>query len=405
LTIRVFEHQTLRIGTSGFEQRHFDFLSRFAPVKYFKLVHQGVRFTQYVGAIQVEDLTIEILPKIDQNTENKLLCRDVLLEMLRYCRLLKVESLGNAQLGLKRHSILELYYRLFLESVEQILHYGIYHNYQLKAANRKSLKGKLCFEQQIRKNWLHKERFFTTHHIFNANNQFNQIISYALQVLEKVELSIDLTFRLNAVKANFPYFDLPRVLPNFEQIQYNRQNLHYRDAIQIAQLLLLNHRPNLKTGNRQLIALLFNMNLLFEEFIFRQLCTIRNERIKVSRQQQKEFWNKRYIRPDILLRYEDATYIIDTKWKALSSAKPSMTDLQQAFAYGQYFQAQNTILLYPQINNLSPLPPQLFQLPNPKQKHYCSIYFATLQKDEKLNLTIGEELKQYYLEEKIDERK
>ncbi|MEL6941886.1 MAG: restriction endonuclease, partial [Bacteroidota bacterium] len=79
---RVFEHQILRIGTLGFEQRHFDRLSRLAPNKYFQLVHQGIRFTQYVGAIQVEDLTIEILPKIDRSTNDKLLCRDVLLDML-----------------------------------------------------------------------------------------------------------------------------------------------------------------------------------------------------------------------------------------------------------------------------------------------------------------------------------
>lgn len=397
MRVRVFEHQTLRIGTSGFEQRHFDYLSKITPVKYFHLVHKGVRFSQYVGAIQVGDLTIEILPKIDQNIENQTLCRDVLLDMLRYCKLLKVESLGNARLGLKRNSILELYYELFLKSVEQILHYGIYHDYEIKTKNRKSLKGRLYFEQQIRKNWIHKERFFTSHPVFSKNNLFNQVVSYALQLLEKVELSIDLKFRLNAIKAIFPHFDFPKSLPKLEQIRYNRQNLHYRPAMEIAQLLLLNHRPNLRAGKQQLIALLFDMNLLFEEYIFRQLCALRNKKIKVSRQQQKEFWNKRYIRPDILLKHQDSTYIIDTKWKKLSSAKPSMVDLQQAFAYGQYFQAENSILLYPQVNDLAYLPPKRFQLPNNEQQHYCSIYFVNLLKEGNLNLEIGKELEEHYL--------
>lgn len=400
MTIRVFEHQTLRIGTLGFEQRHFDYLSQIAPVKYFRLVHQGVRFSQYVGAIQVGDLTIEILPKIDQKAENQILCRDVLLEMLRYCKLIKIESLGNARLGLKRNSILDLYYELFLKSVEQILHHGIYHDYHLQAANRKSLKGKLHFEQQIRKNWLHKERFFTSHHTFSTDNQLNRIISYALQILDNVELSVDLKFRLNAVKARFSHFEYPKTLPNFEQIHYNRQNLHYRDAVQIAQLLLLNHRPNLKAGKQSLIALLFDMNLLFEEYVFRQLCTLRSKEIKISRQQQKEFWNKRYIRPDILLKHQDSTYIIDTKWKKLSSAKPSMTDLQQAFAYGQYFQAENSILLYPQINNLTNLPPKRFQLPNHERQHYCSICFVKLLKKGNLNLEIGKDFRKLYLDKK-----
>ncbi|MEN0047103.1 MAG: restriction endonuclease [Bacteroidota bacterium] len=397
MVLQVFEHQTLRIGSSGFEQRHFEYLSQIAPVKYFQLVHKGVRFSQYVGAIQVGDLTIEILPKIDQNTDNQFLCRSVLLDMLRYCKLLKVESLGNARLGLKRNSILELYYELFLESVEQILHYGLYHNYQIQTENRRSLKGRLCFEQQIRKNWLHKERFFTSHQMFSIKNTLNQIISYALQLLEKVELPIDLKFRLDAIKAVFPHFDLPKSLPSFEQIRYNRQNLHYRPAIQIAQLLLLNHRPNLRAGRQNLIALLFDMNLLFEEYIFRQLCALRSQAIQVSRQQQKEFWNKRYIRPDILLRHQGATYIIDTKWKKLSSAKPSMTDLQQAFTYGQYFQAKNSILLYPQVNNLANLPPKRFQLPKHTKQHYCSVYFVKLLKEGNLNLEIGKEIEEHYL--------
>ncbi|MEL6945873.1 MAG: hypothetical protein AAFO82_24730, partial [Bacteroidota bacterium] len=318
-----------------------------------------------------------------------------LCKAIYHCRLLKIESLGNARLGLKRHSILEMYYELFLKSVEQILHYGIHHDYHPNAANRKALKGRLSFEQQIRKNWLHKERFFTNHHIFSTDNQFNRIISYALQVLESVELSTDLKYRLNAVKTCFPHFEYPRILPDFEPIKYNRQNLHYRDAIQIAQLLLLHHRPNLKTGHRKLIALLFDMNLLFEEFIFRQLCSLRNDQLKVSRQQQKEFWNKRYIRPDILLKHKDQAYIIDTKWKILSSSKPSMKDLQQAFVYGQYFQAQNTILVYPQSRDLSHLPPKLFQVPNKKQEHYCSIYFVSLIKKQQLNLDIGKEIKTY----------
>ncbi|MEM0995018.1 MAG: restriction endonuclease, partial [Bacteroidota bacterium] len=336
--IQTFEYQTLTIGQNGFQQRHFDYLARHAPSKYFQVQHRAIRFKNYVGALQVGDLTIEILPKIDQQEGNTKLWRDVLLDMLRYCRLLKIEPVGTAQLALKHHSILDLYYEIFLAEVERILSKGLFLNYRSIMSNQKSWKGSLQFAAHLRHNWLHKERFFTKHDTYDTANLYNQIISATLQLLDQLQLSAPLRLKLNQVKAQFPF--LPKKsfsTADFESLTFNRQNQHYRNAIQIAQLLLLQNRPAIRVGENRLLALMFDMNLLFEEYIFRQLCLLRTQDLRISRQARKAFWNRQYIRPDILLQISKKRYIIDTKWKILPKVQPAMTDLQQAFVYGQYF--------------------------------------------------------------------
>ena len=91
-TIQVFEHSFLPIEEK-FEQRHFVALSKLNALhqyQYFDLKHNGIVFKQFVGVIQVDGLTIEILPKIDkyesESAENKQQWHSALIEMLRVTR-------------------------------------------------------------------------------------------------------------------------------------------------------------------------------------------------------------------------------------------------------------------------------------------------------------------------------
>lgn len=390
MTIQVFEHNRLTVGTDHFQQRHFDALARLAPSKYFQLQHRAVRFKQYVGAIQVQDLTIEILPKIDQQEQDAFLWRNVLLDMLRYCRLLKLESLGDARLSVKQHSILELYYELFLKEVIQILHRGVYKSYHNKVANRKSLKGQLQFAPHIQHNLVHKERFYTRQQVYTTDNLFNQIIFKALDLLLVMPLPPHLQLLTQSLYQQFPKH-IATHFP-FDQLVYNRQNEHYRDAIKIAQLLIQQNQPSLRSGQRSLLALLFDMNLLFEEYVYRQLSRVRHSDLRVMRQQQKPFWNQQRIRPDIVMQFNHQRFVIDTKWKMLKQSKPSMSDLQQAFVYSQYFDAPTSILLYPQNGERDAIQPTAFHIDNGRK---CGVFFAEIIKDNQLNQQLGSDFLNY----------
>jgi 5-methylcytosine-specific restriction enzyme subunit McrC len=65
-----------------------------------------------------------------------------------------------------------------------------------------------------------------------------------------------------------------------------------------------------------MLALLFDMNKLWEEYILVRLKQASiNHNIKVYGQNSKTFWSNISIRPDIVLENDDEQFIIDTKWK------------------------------------------------------------------------------------------
>jgi len=57
------------------------------------------------------------------------------------------------------------------------------------------------------------------------------------------------------------------------------------------------------------------------------------------------------LRPDIILRHEKITFVLDTKWKLLSENMQhygiSQADMYQIYAYSKKYQAEKAVLLYP----------------------------------------------------------
>lgn len=351
--IQVFEYQKLKIGQDGFTETHFQSLVLFNEKnsnKYFTAVHKGILFNCYVGVIQIGGLTIEILPKADNN-DNKLIWRDVLLHMLKECKLIQVDNVSETHLKKKYNSVLEAYYDIYLNEIEYLIKRGLIKKYRKNQSNQLSLKGKLLFSQNIQKNLVHKERFYCSHQVYDRNNLIHQILLEGLSVLQHLETR-GFTDRINRIMLEFDKIDKVNITPrHFAKIQTNRKTKPYTNAIQIARMLILNYSPNISSGNENMLTLLFDMNKLWEEYIFRILHKYKPATYKVSYQNSDKFWENKRIKPDILLTKEDGeNFIIDTKWKITTSNKPSDEDLKQMFVYNLHWESPKSMLLYPQID-------------------------------------------------------
>ena len=359
--IQVFEHKHLSIGEHGFSKSHWEALGWYNEKHggyFFSLTPKAVKFNQFVGVIQVGNLTIEILPKISQVGENadKAKWQKVLIDMLRECRWMQVYVQDKAALQFKPNSILEAYLELFVQECEDVIREGLIKKYRAVANNCTALKGKLLFNKQIQINLVHKERFYTRHQVFDRENVFNQILLKALRLIPILSQSPYLKDRVSKLLLSFPELvDITVNHETFEKLVFDRKTIRYREAIEIAAMLLMNYRPDISTGQNHVLSILFDMNDLCEEYIYRQIYKFKPRNWNIRSQNSKQFWKLnsstsfKTVRPDIVIHNltNDTKIILDTKWKIPDNNIPADADLKQMFVYNEYWAGQNALLVYP----------------------------------------------------------
>lgn len=408
--IEVFEHQTLYYGREykgvAFTQKHFEALAKLNMLhdnKYFTLVNKGVKFSQYVGVIQIDTLTIEILPKADKATESTRVWRNVLIEMLRVTRKLKVNQVGQADVNKQNIHLLDIYFDWFMREVEILIRQGLIKRYYKETKNVTALKGKLEFAGHISKNLIHKERFYTSHQIYDKDHEIHQILNLALMVIEQLSKGSYLYAKCKRVQLDFPEVSsIKCTATTFDKLKLNRKSRPYEKALEIARLIILNYAPNISSGSERMLALLFDMNSLWEEYILVQLkkaCS--NTPYTVAGQQSQSFWGTMSLRPDIIIKKDNNTQvIIDTKWKQIEANKPSTNDLRQMYVYNDHWNSKISILLYPG-SHQTKIYHQKFSFP----EHSCGILKMNVLDDNgNLDQRIGERLVDAFEERKFLEK-
>ena len=362
--ITVFEHQTIKLDQEidgvKFDSNNLKALQNYygeKGVPYFSLIHNGVRFNEYVGVIQVGNTVIEVLPKADNafaRTSEKNLWRDILIDMLFAVRLFDIHAPSSSTLKLKSNSILDLYFELFLNEVEYLLHSGLVKQYRSKEDNVTSLKGSLKFGRHIQQNLTHQERFYVCHTTFDVEHKLHFIIYKTIRLLKHLNTNTVIQSRIGTLLLNFPEMSDIKVSEiTFARIVYNRKTLIYKKSIDIAHLLLLHYHPDVSRGKDNVLALMFDMNYLWEQFVYVSLRKHKESVTTITAQTSKLFWKpktgyKSKIRPDIVVNKDkENCVVLDTKWKNLKGSNPLPDDLRQMFVYHEYYNAQRVALVYP----------------------------------------------------------
>lgn len=358
--ISIFEHQSLKVGREYdgilFKEEHRAALeAHFGvgnEVKYFSLIHRGIQFNEFVGVIQVGNLVIEILPKADKYEEEED-WRGILIGMLKAIGVFDIQSTSQSSLNIKSNFILDLYFALFVKEVEYLIKEGLTKKYRKTEGNINALKGSIVFSQHISKNFVHKERFYTRHSVYDQEHVLNQILFKTLNLISRLNSNISLQSRIGSLLLNFPEVsDISVSEDTFSNISYSRKDERYKNAIEISRLLLLNYHPDVSRGRNNVLAIMFDMNLLWERFIYLSLKKFNFYDRDIRPQTSKYFWKPKKgrrtsLQPDIIIEGGNEIIVLDTKWKNIGSSNPSPEDLRQMYAYHNYFNADKAALIYP----------------------------------------------------------
>ncbi|MCP9769434.1 restriction endonuclease [Lacihabitans sp. LS3-19] len=363
--ITIFEHQAIRldqeIGGVKFDANKLKALQRYygeKGVPYFSLIHNGIRFNNFVGVIQVGNTIIEVLPKADNiftEKEEKAQWHKILIDMLFEVGFFNVQSPSNSSLKLKPNAILDLYFELFIKEIEYLLHLGLVKKYRKKEGNISALKGSIQFAKHIQQNLTHQERCYVSHTSYDVEHKLHQILYKAIKLLKQINTNAGLQSRIGALLLHFPA--MPDIKVNeatFNTLTLNRKTQSYKKAINIAKLLLLQFHPDVSQGRNDVLAIMFDMNKLWERFVFKSLS--KNKSLSVKPQISKHFWvssdgDLSKMRPDIIIEMGKETFVVDTKWKNLKGYNPSPEDLRQMFVYHEYYAAKKVALVYPNKEN------------------------------------------------------
>lgn len=142
----------------------------------------------------------------------------------------------------------------------------------------------------------------------------------------------------------------------------DRTNGRWRELLNLARLLLGERFQTTSAGGSDGFSLLFEMNMLFEEYIARMLKrALADTELRVVSQGGRlyclETEDRRQVfqtRPDILIKRGGAVLqVIDTKWKRIVARIDdpkrgvSQADVYQMMAYGRLYRCSKLTLLYP----------------------------------------------------------
>lgn len=332
----------------------------------------------FVGVIKYKNFQLEILPKLlgklDENDDLKNLSDEKqkeketilknLIYMLSFTKKLDIKISDNAKLSNCKNPFLEILIKEFAQSLFECLKRLTPKRYVREEDNLNYLKGKIKFSENIKYNCANQAKFYCEFDEFSENNILNQLFLYVATCLFNISNDSKNKKLLKFVTNYFCDVDLIK-LDKFKvrKIILSRNQKLFEKPFKLAKMFIEHSSVDLSKNKIENITLLWDMNKLFEEFIYEILR--RNEKGYTVKYQKgrrllndedaKKKYGNTYI--DIYLKKdkEEEKIIIDTKYKLNSGENNDFNnaDIYQVSTYCLIHNSHNANLIYPAKDNIS----------------------------------------------------
>ena len=318
----------------------------------------SIKSSQWVGVIKYKKTIIQILPKlICDKDDNKTILKN-LIYMLSFTKRLDIKTNEVAKLSKEKNPFMEILIREFADSLFECLKRLTPQKYIREENNLNYLKGKIKFSENIRYNCSNSAKFYCEYDEYSENNILNQLFLFVSTCLYSISNN-NYNKKILKFITNY-YADIDLICfdkVKAEKIKLSRNQEMFKKPFRLAKMFIENATVDLTKNRLENIILLWDMNKLFEEFVFELLKRNENknglEGWKFTAQKGKYLFknNKdkfRMTNADIFAEKGKEKVIIDTKYKKIETLKDvSNSDIFQVTTYCLLHNATKGILLYP----------------------------------------------------------
>ncbi|MCV3529485.1 restriction endonuclease [Campylobacter lari] len=279
--------------------------------------------------------------------------KTLLINMLKTLKNSPFKNSNISSLQVSKMPLFEAFITMFLDEFDSVYKKGLMRSYVSSEENRAFLKGKLLFNEYIKSNLIHKERFFTSSDEFVLDIAPNRLIKSTLNFL-KSKTSLN---KFKIIKA-MQMLDEVEFSKNYEKdfsFKISRHFDYYENILSWCKVFLQNQSFAPYKGKNEAFALLFPMEKLFENYVAymfklanpsENIKTQSSRKYLISKNDEKCFM----LKPDL---YIENKMILDTKWKIPDDSEDekkhgiSQSDLYQMFAYANKYEIKEIYLIYP----------------------------------------------------------
>ena len=328
---------------------------------------KALRARSVVGVLAADGCALEILPKIDvpEPAERKdAAIRRRLVHMLAVALDMRIDVGTITELDWQRDTLLEILIRVFSLKLTDAVRLGMPRRYVSREDDMRALRGSLDITRQFTRHAVNPSRLACRFDELSSDIALNRIMKAAVTKLSRIAQSQSNRRRLQELA--FAYSEISDVTVSalrWDEVSIDRTNQRWAELLNLARFLLSDRFQTSTSGASAGFSLLFDMNVLFEEYVGRLIQrNLLGTGLRAALQggrlyclTEEETGRKLFqTRPDILIRRgSEVVAIIDTKWKRIASRADdakrgvSQADVYQMMAYAKLYRCERQILLYP----------------------------------------------------------
>lgn len=290
--------------------------------------------------------------------------------LMYYWDNIKVNNLKKLD-GVQKQLVLEDYIiKLLLKEIKYIVKKGIHKNYRSNSEEIKGIKGKIYFNESLKKQSFFYGRTHCNFDEYTEDTPINIVIKNTLSKILKIK-NLDSTLKRETKQFLIHFQNISNkklTLKDFSDIKLVQSTLSYKLAINICKLIYENILPNETDGDYYFYNFLRDenkMNLIFEGFL-RNFYKTHKKDINAKHVRRNNIkWNSIHnidiflprMETDITIEFDDRIIIVDAKFYKETLNKNGKIRSEHLYQLTSYLDNYmhnllnlEGVLIYPEIN-------------------------------------------------------